>query len=228
MAPERVKAILLDIGKFPYALSSLPSVLDEKWDDAEFQQYRDAFPDRVRGDRDAFEGLVRELTERDVKVAYLKSLQGYLWRTGYESGSLHAPIFPDVPPELIRWHALGLNTSIYSSGSVNAQKLLFQHTDYAEQPDLQPLLKGYYDTVNAGPKTEKGSYEKIAEAERVPVGMWLFLGDNVKEVAAAIEAGMKAMVVVRPGNAPLTAEEEEEYETIQSFEQIALHSTNIP
>ena len=40
------------------------------------------------------------------------------------------------------------------------------------------------------------------------------------EVAAAIDAGMKAAVVVRPGNAPLTKQEEEEYTIIRDFSQV--------
>ncbi|KAI9784948.1 MAG: enolase-phosphatase E1 [Geoglossum umbratile] len=206
--------------QFPYALSSLPSVLSEKWDDAEFKQYRDAFPESVNSDRGAFEALVRELTERDVKVAYLKSLQGYLWKTGYESSLLCAPIFPDVPPALKSWHASGLTTVIYSSGSVNAQKLFFQYTDFAAQTDLRGLLCGYYDTVSAGLKTEKSSYVKIAEAEGVPAREWLFLSDNAKEVAAAMDAGMEAVVIVRPGNAPLTEDEDNDYRVIGDFDLI--------
>ncbi|KAH0541273.1 hypothetical protein GP486_008724, partial [Trichoglossum hirsutum] len=88
---------------------------------------------------------------------------------------------PSVPPALSHWHHnLGLELSIYSSGSVDAQRLFFQHTDHTDLPDLSPLLKSYYDTVNAGPKTEPRSYEIIAEAEGVPVEQWLFLSDNVK------------------------------------------------
>ncbi|KAI9768474.1 MAG: enolase-phosphatase E1 [Geoglossum simile] len=210
-------AIEQDFNQFPYALSSLPSVLSEKWDDADFKQYRDAFPESARENQGAFESVVRDLTERDVKVAYLKSLQGYLWRAGYESSSLRAPIFPDVPPALTRWHESGLTTVIYSSGSVNAQKLFFQHTDSATRPDLRGLLHNYYDTVIAGPKTEKESYQKIAEAEKISVGEWLFLSDNVKEVAAATDAGMKAAIVVRPGNGPLTTEG---YTIIRDFSQV--------
>lgn len=120
------------------------------------------------------------LLSRSLSQHTLNDFLGYLWKTGYESSSLRAPLFPDVPPALIHWHGLGLTVSIYSSGSVDAQKLLFRHTDYAEQPDLRPFLKSYYDTVNAGPKTEARSYKKIAEAEGIPVDGWLFLSDNVK------------------------------------------------
>lgn len=50
----------------------------------------------------------------------------------------------------------------------------------------------------------------------------LFLSDNVKEVEAAISAGMKSLVVDRPGNAPLSAEDRNRFKVIESFEQISL------
>jgi enolase-phosphatase E1 len=90
---------------------------------------------------------------------------------------------------------------IYSSGSIAAQKLLFAHTDSG---DLNPLLTDYFDTTTAGPKTEAASYRTIvAKYPQWKPEEWLFLSDNVKEVRAALEAGMRACVVRRPGNPPL-------------------------
>lgn len=62
--------------QFPYALKALPSVLAEKWDDPDFKPYRDAFPEETHKSPEALEAHVKDLTERDVKVAYLKNLQG--------------------------------------------------------------------------------------------------------------------------------------------------------
>jgi enolase-phosphatase E1 len=111
---------------------------------------------------------------------------------------------------------------IYSSGSVEAQKLLFRHTDWeGNGGDMTGMLAGYFDTVNAGPKTDKESYRKIAEALGVPEGEWLFLSDNTKEVQAALEAGMDAAVVVRSGNKELTEEEKAKYKVlINGFEEV--------
>lgn len=160
---------------------------------------------------------------RDVKIAYLKSLQGYLWENGYATGELKAPLFPDVPTKLVAWKAASLDIMIYSSGSVPAQKLLFRHTDYEAQSDLTPLLSDYFDTVNAGLKQEVGSYRKIAgKYEGIPVGGWLFLSDNVKEVEAAKAAGMKSFVVQRPGNGELPEGIEKSHKVIRSFDEINL------
>lgn len=110
---------------------------------------------------------------------------------------------------------------IYSSGSVEAQILLFRYTDEEPEGDLRGLISGWFDTVNAGIKTEKGSYEKILRSkEEVENGKWLFLSDNVKEVEAAREAGMKSFVVVREGNALLSEEEKGSNMLVESFDEV--------
>lgn len=139
----------------------------------------------------------------DVKAPYLKAMQGYLWEAGYKSGKLRAPVFDDVGPAMTSWHAAGITLIIYSSGSVPAQKLLFAHTT-ADPSDLSPLITDWFDTVNAGPKTERESYARIAERyPGVPPSRWLFLSDNLSEVRAAREAGMQSLPVTRPGNPPI-------------------------
>ncbi|KAK6342103.1 enolase-phosphatase E1 [Orbilia blumenaviensis] len=187
-----VKAVLLDIEGtvssisfvrdvlFPYTLQALPQVLDEKWDTPEFAPYRNEFPTEFRDEREKLEAHVRDLTARDVKVAYLKGLQGYLWLTAYRSGNIKAPLYADVIRALPLWTSRGLKVYIYSSGSVLAQKLFFKYTDNEAQPDQQGYLSGYFDTVNAGVKWEKGSYEKICEETGILPSEWVFLTDNVR------------------------------------------------
>lgn len=165
--------------------------------------YRDAFPAEYRNDRPALEQHVRDLIARDIKAPYLKSLQGYLWRQGYETGVLKAPLFDDVSPFIQSAHGAGKKIMIYSSGSVPAQQLLFRHTS-SQPSDLSPFISDWFDTVNAGPKMEAASYKKIHAAHpEVATSRWLFLSDNIKEVEAAIAAGMRSVPVVRPGNSPL-------------------------
>lgn len=45
---------------------------------------------------------------------------------------------------------------------------------------MKPLFSAHYDTVNAGPKLEKASYEKICREMGVGVSRITFLTDNVK------------------------------------------------
>jgi enolase-phosphatase E1 len=182
--------------------------LEQEWDSPEFAKYRDAFPEEYRNSPSDFEAHVRDLVKRDVKIAYLKSLQGYLWLQGYKSGNIVAPLFPDVEPFFNQAAQKGKKIIIYSSGSVPAQKLLFSHTN-SEKPDMTPLIADYFDTTNAGPKTEVDSYTKIIShhPEHKDLDRWLFLSDNIDEVKAAVGAGMRSLPVVRPGNAPLPPNE---------------------
>lgn len=143
---------------------------------------------------------------QDSKVAYLKSLQGYLWQHGYQIGEIRAPLFPDVAPFITTAHGAGKKIMIYSSGSVPAQKLLFGHTN-ADPSDMIPLICDWFDTVNAGPKTDVASYTTIlSKYPQVDPARWLFLSDNLKEVEAALMSGMRSLPVSRPGNAELPSD----------------------
>ncbi|PBP17693.1 putative Enolase-phosphatase E1 [Diplocarpon rosae] len=202
---------------------ALDPVLATQWDAPAFASYRDAFPPEHRTSPTALRAHVHDLVANDVKIFYLKNLQGYLWLTGYQSGVLSCPLFPDVRPALHRWHAAGIPILIYSSGSVAAQKLLFQYTSGSEErgeKDLRGLISGYFDTVHAGPKGERSSYEKIAATRGESVGTWLFLSDRVEEVEAAKAAGMMSAVVLREGNAALTESEKGRHVVVRSFEEI--------
>lgn len=96
----------------------------------------------------------------------MKNLQGYIWEDGYKTGAYSTPLFPDVAPKLQEWKDAGKNLAIYSSGSVFAQKLLFQHvlSEGGNVEDRTGLIDGWFDTVNAGLKTEAASYRKIVAA----------------------------------------------------------------
>ncbi|HTW81301.1 MAG TPA: acireductone synthase [Terracidiphilus sp.] len=138
------------------------------------------------------------LMDRDRKSTALKSLQGKIWKAGFESGELKGTVFLDVPPAFSRWAANG-KVAIYSSGSVDAQKLFFRHSSAG---DLTPLIAGYFDT-RTGPKFEAASYQAIAAEMKVNPGEALFLSDAVRELDAAREAGFETRLTVRPGNPPV-------------------------
>lgn len=112
------------------------------------------------------EGIISQLLawmDIDAKVPALKTLQGILWEIGYQRGDLSSHVYPDVERNLRAWHGAGLQLYIFSSGSVQAQKLLFVHTLGG---DLTPLFDGYFDT-RTGPKREVDSYRRIAEEIRL-------------------------------------------------------------
>jgi enolase-phosphatase E1 len=154
------------------------------------------------------------LMAQDRKSTGLKSLQGKIWRQGYLDGTLKSQVFADVAPAFKRWHAAGLSINVFSSGSVLAQQLLFAHT---EAGDLTRLIDHYFDT-NVGNKGEADSYGRIASALDLAPQEILFISDVVAELDAASEAGMKALLSLRPGNAPQPAAER--YQAIHTFDDV--------
>jgi len=134
------------------------------------------------------------LMDRDRKSSGLKALQGGIWRRGYQSGELRGQVFPDVPPALARWHEQRLTVSIYSSGSVLAQQLLFQTTAAG---DLTRFLTGYFDLA-VGPKASPDSYRCIVQTLGAPAGHVLFISDTAAEIEAARVAGLRTLLCVRP------------------------------
>lgn len=138
------------------------------------------------------------LMDHDRKSTALKSLQGRIWKGGFDRGELKGTLFEDVPAALERWSSVG-HVAIYSSGSVAAQMLLFRHSNFG---DLTERISGYFDT-RTGPKTAAGSYVSIANAMDCEPRQVMFFSDAVRELDAAREAGCHTRIVMREGNAPL-------------------------
>lgn len=162
----------------------------------------------------AIVAYVNWLVERDRKSPALKSLQGKIWEQGYRSGSLKAPLFDDVVPNLGRLRKQGMVIAIFSSGSVLAQKLLFAHTETGNHTDL---LDQYFDT-EVGSKVESASYGRIAQRLRLTPAEIIFVSDVTNELKAAREAGMATLLCVRPGNQPQSASAH--FDLIHSFSEI--------
>lgn len=141
---------------------------------------------------------LRWLMDRDRKSTALKSLQGKIWKAGFEAGELVGTVFDDVPIALARWSREG-RVAIYSSGSVEAQQLLFRHSSAG---DLTPYISAYFDT-RVGAKTAAASYRAIAAAMDVKAEEIAFVSDVVRELDPAREVGCMTWLSVRDGNAPV-------------------------
>jgi enolase-phosphatase E1 len=134
----------------------------------------------------------------DRKATPLKLLQGLIWADGYARTGLRGHVYPDAAEGLRRWHAAGLALYVYSSGSVEAQRVLFAHSD---QGDLSALFSGNFDTAT-GPKRARASYETIARAIGFAPEDVVFLSDVDAELDAARAAGMQTVRLLRPADTP--------------------------
>ena len=180
---------------FPYARERLGEYIRQHADQAEVASQLDALRHEL-GEESTQEALIGQLEqwiEQDRKHTVLKALQGMLWEQGYRQGDFSGHVYEDAVRNLRHWHDNGIGLYVYSSGSVQAQQLLFRFSDYG---DLTPLFSGYFDT-RVGHKREASSYESIVAQIGGRAGAILFLSDIPEELEAAHAAGMQTRWLVR-------------------------------
>jgi enolase-phosphatase E1 len=195
---------------FPYARKHFAEFLREHSADAAVEADLALLTEENRADPEAPQivdvgysnqtiSYLNWLMDRDRKSTALKSLQGRILKKGFESGQLKGTLYADVPAALDRW-ATSAQVAIYSSGSVDAQRLLFRYSIFG---DMTSRIVSYFDT-RTGAKTASSSYSAIAAAMNLQPHQVLFLSDLVRELDPAREAGFHTRLVVREGNEPVS------------------------
>jgi len=203
-----MKAVILDIEGtttdinfvynvlFPYAKKALPEFLKNHKDDDSVNSILLNIKSKFNvGSDDEILSLLNEWIETDQKIKELKDLQGLIWIRGYEQKDYISHLYPDVLPQIKKWKESGMKVYIYSSGSIQAQKLLFSHTEYG---DVTNLLDGYFDTT-IGNKREEKSYANILEHLELAGNEVTFLSDIEAELTAAKSVGINVFHVNRDG-----------------------------
>ncbi|CAH2094449.1 unnamed protein product [Euphydryas editha] len=225
---------------FPYAEENVKQFLETEWENEDVKEAVNALrklaledkeksveglvaiPGEDASKEDQIEGLVNNVKwqmSSDRKVGALKQLQGLIWKQGYDKGDIKGHVYDDVCSALEQWHSVeGQKIYIYSSGSVQAQKLLFGQSLVG---DLLKYIDGHFDTAVGG-KQEPASYTAIVEKVGCNADEILFLTDVVKEAEAARQAGLHVALVSREGNAPLTPEATEAFAIIHSLAQLSV------
>lgn len=201
---------------FPYAHAKLPNFLRTNADTPAVAEQIDAVRSEMGAPDATLEAVIAQLLhwiETDQKVTPLKALQGMVWADGYQRGDFKGHLYSDVAPALRQWKDLGKALYVYSSGSVQAQKLLF---GYSDAGDLTPLFSGYFDT-HIGHKREATAYQRIVAELDLPPAAVLFLSDVIEELDAAKQAGMQTLQLVREGTQPGNT-----HACVTRFDEIAL------
>ncbi|MCQ8117948.1 acireductone synthase [Methylomonas rosea] len=180
---------------FPYARAHLPDFIRNHRAQTEIKPLLAEAKEIAGGELDE-EALIAQFIhwiDTDQKLTPLKSLQGLIWQDGYRNGDFTGHVYEDAVRNLRNWFGLGYKLYVYSSGSVQAQKLLFGYSDFG---DLTPIFSGYFDT-HIGGKKEAISYEHIAAELGLPAEQILFLSDIKDELDAARQAGFATCWLVR-------------------------------
>lgn len=189
---------------FPYSARRLPDFVRQHADDPlvreALQSVRETVSQeegRALDEAGCLQTLLEWIT-MDRKHTALKQLQGMIWKAGFEQGDYRGHVYDDVMRALQNWKLKGIDLGIYSSGSVQAQKLLFAHS---EAGDLTRYFSRYFDT-QVGAKKDVESYRRIVTELALPPLEVLFLSDVEAELDAARLAGLLAKQIVREGTTP--------------------------
>ncbi|MGL9722930.1 acireductone synthase [Sodalis sp. (in: enterobacteria)] len=181
---------------FPYARQRLAEVVHRRANDSEIAPALQALRTEIgRPDADGDDLLtvLYGFMAEDRKSPALKTLQGIIWRDGYRQGDFFGHVYDDVVPQLTAWRRQGVALGVYSSGSVEAQQLLFGHSD---KGDLRWLFSHYFDT-RVGAKRQSAAYQAIAAELALPPAAILFLSDIYQELDAACDAGWRTCQLIR-------------------------------
>lgn len=184
---------------FPYARARIPALIAQRGGEPDIASVLDRVRALAPG-RDPGAAL-EAWQDEDAKIEPLKTLQGLVWREGYESGALEGRIYADAAMCLRRWHQGGIGLAVYSSGSADAQRLIFGRSDAG---DLASLFSAFFDT-NIGAKRAPASYEAIARRLGVTGSTILFLSDIGAELDAAAAAGFATCQIVRAEDRTIAA-----------------------
>ncbi|XP_058169198.1 enolase-phosphatase E1-like [Anopheles ziemanni] len=220
---------------FPYALKNVEEFLKNNWNEDATKTVIAALREQADEDKksevagvvpipagdseDIIPDIVKNVEwqmSQDRKTGSLKTLQGMVWAKGYKDGTIKGHVYDDVQKSFEKWTESGRKIYIYSSGSVDAQKLLFENS---EQGNLLKYLAGHYDT-KIGAKREKESYQSILKNIEASAEEALFLTDVFAEAKAAKEAGLHVVLLERPGNSELSEEERKEFPVISTFSDL--------
>ncbi|XP_060553052.1 enolase-phosphatase E1-like [Ruditapes philippinarum] len=230
---------------FPYVSENLESYLSTRYDEDECQADIEALralatkdkgegkdvveiPAKEEGNKDdvikAVVSNVKAQMDADRKSTELKDLQGHVWRDAYKQKKIEGELFEDVAPVLQQIAEEDFMLFIYSSGSIEAQKLLLAHT---ADGDITDMFMGFFDTTQ-GSKTESDSYKKIqkliSEEQEVQAEEILFLTDSPAEAKAACVAGWQAVLVDRSmeqeDGIELTAEDKQNFMVIDNLNDL--------
>lgn len=181
---------------FPYAARELPALIQTQQHNPDVAAQLQACRTLMQQNDANIEQISQQLLQwiaADEKVTPLKALQGMVWQHGYQTGAFTGHVYDDVVRQLQHWHSQGVKLYVYSSGSVQAQQLLFQYSDAG---DLTPLFSGYFDT-RIGAKRDISSYAAILQKLQLPPKQVLFLSDVTAELDAAAQLGIDTVQLIR-------------------------------
>ncbi|RLV59114.1 acireductone synthase [Parashewanella curva] len=200
---------------FSYSLEKLPAFLEQHQNDVLVDScICDVREMALEPDADIarIAAILQQWIKDDRKATPLKTLQGLIWKQGYDEQEFTGHIFPDFIEAIKHYTENNMRVYSFSSGSVDAQKLLFAHSDGG---DLTPLFSGHFDT-RTGNKTDPQAYLNILNTTSLSPKQVLFISDRQEELKAAQAAGLNVCLMSRDAGV------QSQYQQITSFNDLSL------
>ncbi|MCL2916505.1 acireductone synthase [Shewanella corallii] len=199
---------------FPYSVKALPEFLERNQnnmlvdncicDVRDIALEADASLERVTE-------ILQQWVAEDRKATPLKALQGMIWKEGYAKGEFKGHIYPDFIEAISRYTNQNIRVYSFSSGSAEAQAMLFGHSDGG---DLNPMFNGHFDT-RTGSKLDKQAYLNILNTISLKAKQVLFVSDLLEELKAASAAGLQVCQMVREEGVRTG-----DFNTVRSFDEL--------
>ncbi len=179
---------------FPYFLNNIGKLSTFK--EEESMKNIKLETENIVGKSLTFDNLIEQLKNwalEDKKIKPLKTAQGIVWKTAYENGEIKGHVYNDVEENLKNWNKEGIQLGVFSSGSVNAQKMLFKNSIAG---DLNQYFSNNFDT-SIGQKRESETYKNIAKELNLLPSEIVFLSDIKEELEAAKIIGYHTIQLLR-------------------------------
>jgi enolase-phosphatase E1 len=204
---------------FPYSTKALPDYVRQHAQQTEIAAIIAQVKAEIKQADADLEVIITTLLDwiaRDQKITPLKTLQGFIWETGFKNNHFQGHLYQDAYLNLKQWQQAGIKLYVFSSGSIKAQKLLFGYSQYG---DLTYLFEGYFDT-QVGNKKTVTAYQNIQKAIALPASEILFLSDVIAELDAAKTVGYHTLLLDREKNIDNT----QGHNVVSDFDAIQLNN----
>ncbi len=204
---------------FPYSTTALPDYVRQHAQEEEIATIIAQVKAEIKQPDADLEIVIATLLDwiaTDQKITPLKTLQGFIWETGFKNHHFQGHIYEDAYRNLKQWQQAGIKLYVFSSGSVKAQKLLFGYSQFG---DVTYLFKGYFDT-QVGKKKTVTAYQNIQKAIALPASEILFLSDVIAELDAAKTAGYHTLLLDRQEN----INNSQGHDVVTNFDAIQLNN----
>jgi enolase-phosphatase E1 len=204
---------------FPYSTKALPDYVRQHAQQAEIAAIIAQVKAEIKQADADLEVVIATLLDwiaTDQKITPLKTLQGFIWETGFKNNHFQGHLYEDAYRNLKQWQQAEIKLYVFSSGSVKAQKLLFGYSQYG---DLNYLFEGYFDT-QVGNKKTVTAYQNIQKAIALPASEILFLSDVIAELDAAKTVGYHTLLLDREKSIDHT----QGHDVVSDFDAIKLNN----